>query len=465
MAEKPKQPCSFEEYTSFQAFLRAYEPPATDPSYHKTVSRIASAFNKSLAANGYAHLKTVPFFTAVTVHDNSRHLLCPLEVVQKCHEYYLTSDPETKEDEEKEAKVDKDKEIKVKKNALELCAQKLEERKEKKRLEKDQKRLEKELKEKLRKEALLQIDTESIFKIVPLKEADWKEVAPLAASKYHKLHGHFRRLEAINNVLNNGSPLLQAMKKAIESGKIKRLLAFDVEAFEHNQKFLLELGAAVYEIPQDSASAAPTIEPFHFVMKENLKKKNGKFCANNRDNYSFGKSKFLPTNQVFTWLLGQMKKPGTGIIGHNVAADLRYLEQAKNFKETGARFPVPCDTPFHQKYFKGLSIFDTQAIFREVHLRPHEEKLEKLLIHYGIPHDYLHNAGNDAYFTLMTALKLVDLPFQPFSPKTSEKRKSVSDKNVAEPPFLEGESPEERLIPKTTKRSKSESSRASKESV
>lgn len=460
MEEKPKQPSSFEEYTSFQAFLCAYEPRSTDPSYHKTVSRIASAFNRSLAANGYAHLKTVPFFTAISVHDNSRHLLCPLIIVQKCQEFYLTSDPEPKEDEEKEAKT-KEKETKAK-NPLETLNR--EDRKEKKRLEKEQKRLEKELKEKKQKEALLQIDKESIFKIIPLKQEEWTAVAPLAASKYHKLHGHFRRLEAINNVISNGSPLLQAMKKAIESGKIKRLLAFDVEAFEHNQKFLLELGAAVYEIPQDSASAPPTIEPFHFVMKENVKKKNGKFCANNRDNYSFGKSKFLPTNQVFSWLLGQMKKPGTGIIGHNVSADLRYLEQAKNFKETGARFPVPCDTPFHQKYFKGLSIFDTQAIFREVHLRPHEEKLEKLLIHYGIPHNYLHNAGNDAYFTLMTALKLVDLPFQPFSPKSSETRNSSQD-DVAESPFLKEESPEERLSPKPCKRSKSESKRASKESV
>jgi DNA polymerase III epsilon subunit-like protein len=249
---------------------------------------------------------------------------------------------------------------------------------------------------------------------LPLEQEDWKDVTPLTAAKYHKLHGHFRRLEGMNNVLQNGSPLLKSMKKAIESGKIKRLLAFDVEAFEHDQKFLLELGAAVYEI-SPNCSTIPSVDSFHFVMKENVKKKNGKFCANNRDNYSFGTSKFLPTNEVFNWLRSQLKKPGTGIIGHNIAADLRYLEQAKNFKNTGARFPVPCDTPFNQRYFKGLPIFDTQAIFREVHLRPHEEKLEKLLMHYGIPHEYLHNAGNDAYFTMMTALKLVGLPFKEFT--------------------------------------------------
>jgi DNA polymerase III epsilon subunit-like protein len=107
-----------------------------------------------------------------------------------------------------------------------------------------------------------------------------------------------------------------------------------------------------------------------------------------------------------------MRTPNTAIIGHNLPADLKYLVEARFQKE---------NVKFTHKWFKNRPTFDTQAIFKELHLRPHQEKLEKILAFYGIPHMHMHNAGNDAYYTLLTALKLADLTFLP--PASDNKRK------------------------------------------
>ncbi len=235
-------------------------------------------------------------------------------------------------------------------------------------------------------------------KAAQLVDLNLEDCERITVSKLPKLIGHHRRLEAINNVIMNGSPLLKSLKRSIDSGKVRRLLAFDVEAFEFDHRRLLELGAALYIV--SSSSDPPNIQTWHFVMHENERKQNGKYCANNRDNYMFGKTQVKRISEVFEWLMTEMSQPHTAIVGHNLQADLRYLCQAIG----------STTVKFNHGWLRGRQHFDTQAIFKEVYLRPHEEKLEKLLRHFGIEHGYLHNAGNDAYYTLITALKLADLP-------------------------------------------------------
>jgi len=242
-----------------------------------------------------------------------------------------------------------------------------------------------------------------------VKAEDFDGLSYLPVSKFAKVMGHVRRVQAENRVLLGGSPLLQALKSDVTSGRITRLLAFDVEAYEHDQRMLLELGAAIYTLPTSEGST-PTLEVYHFIMEEHAKRKNGHFCECNRDNYSFGASQHWPLTRVLNWLHRQMLQDGTALLGHNLPADLKYLNEARMQAKTGKA--TGGFAQFSSKaWLASRPAHDTQAIFREVHLRPHDEKLEKLLTYYGIPAKYLHNAGNDAYYTMVIALRMADMPF------------------------------------------------------
>lgn len=381
------------ELKGCRSLTKAFRPLLSESSKDPLINKenISGCFSRAYQLLGYDSLKTVPIFCATHGADQHRELFCPAKVVERFLEGVLEELGKMKE-----------KNKKLQKKLTDLTTD----------------------------------------KILTDQDEQWKDVGRISCSKFIKLLGHHRRLEAINEVIRNGSPLLKAMKKAIEGGKVRRLLAFDVEAFEHDQRVLLELGAAIYEIPAAAAlytleaglesgevtphlesgqvtppvacCLPPTISVSHFVIKEHLKKKNGRFCANNRENFSFGKSQHKSLAEVFAWLRREMSQPGTGLIGHNLEADLKYLVSAKPTSSA--------KTKFSHEWFKGRPTFDTQAIFKEVHLRPQPDKLSAILTHYGIHHDFMHNAGNDAFFTLLAALRMAGLPYvhPPAQPATKE---------------------------------------------
>lgn len=380
---------SLEAYASLVHFLKRYGEQAgkdSRPSLHV-------ALDLALRRAKYNELKAVPLYTAVQVEGNWRDILCPRRLLESWYTAIHQPRPPTSPSDAEDDASDHDK----------SPAQRKAE-KERKALEKEELRI------RLEKEALEKYN----ISIPGLADSDYTALEQLPVSKWQKLVGHIRRIEAMNAVLREGSPLLHAFTKVIESGKVRRLLAFDVEAYEHDQRSLLELGVAIYEIPETKEAMLadpPTISITHYIMEEHKRKKNGRYCANNKDNFSFGKSHYVPTARALSLLLEEMRTPNTAIIGHNLPADLKYLVEARFDKES---------VKFTHKWFKNRPTFDTQAIFKEVYLRPHQEKLEKILAFYGIPHVHMHNAGNDAYYTLLTALKLADLKFTP--PPSDNKR-------------------------------------------
>jgi DNA polymerase III epsilon subunit-like protein len=200
---------------------------------------------------------------------------------------------------------------------------------------------------------------------------------------------------------------LKELKTALGTS-VTRLVAFDIEAFEFNSRALLELGAAVFEMNLPSDPMVPAITAYHFIMTENKNKKNGRFCENNRGNFCFGKSKTMPTDKVLQWLRHQISQPGTAIVGHNLASDLKFLREARVHGG-------------HKGLDKVLSSvaasFDTQHIFQQVMMFDSPSKLGFILDHYGVSHDYLHNAGNDAYYTMVGLLKIASVPFVEQTPK------------------------------------------------
>ena len=70
------------------------------------------------------------------------------------------------------------------------------------------------------------------------------------------------------------------------------LVALDVEAFERNQKLILEIGLALFSLP------ARQFECRHLIIAENSGCRNGRFVADNRDHFLFGTSEVVKQREA-----------------------------------------------------------------------------------------------------------------------------------------------------------------------
>lgn len=199
----------------------------------------------------------------------------------------------------------------------------------------------------------------------------------------------------------------------------KTFVSLDIEQFERNTSIVTEIGISVYLPPQpldgngqsqstnNPIPIIPDIRASHLIVKEHNRHRNGRFVEDNRYNFSFGKSVFLSQsgcvsliNQVLKQSMGSQKDLDDSVklkeremnlvlVGHNVKGDISAL------KAIGVEFP------------KNHQILDTQHIWR--HTRKEGPcSLENLLKIFRVPYQFLHNAGNDAYLTLVILLKLCD---------------------------------------------------------
>lgn len=166
-------------------------------------------------------------------------------------------------------------------------------------------------------------------------------------------------------------------------------MSIDVEAYERNKNKVTEIGISVF---QDSNAISPSITNVHLLIKENIHLRNGTFVLDNKSRFVGGPSyvmtlqesqKFL--NQVVQTYL--VEKNGV-LVGHGVENDLRWLRNLQ------------------VDFADDIPTVDTLKLF---HIsRNSGGALTKMLKAFRIPHAYLHNAGNDAYYTLLLAFALCD---------------------------------------------------------
>lgn len=167
------------------------------------------------------------------------------------------------------------------------------------------------------------------------------------------------------------------------------LMSIDVEAYEHNPSKITEIGVSLY---QHSSSILPSVINIHLLIKENIGLRNGRYVIDNKSRFVGGPSYVLTMEEsqkflnkvVHSYLVDQKGV----LVGHGVDSDLRWLRKLK--------IDVASD----------ISTVDTLKLF---HLsKSSGGSLKQALRTLRIPHAYLHNAGNDAYYTLLLAFALCD---------------------------------------------------------
>lgn len=170
------------------------------------------------------------------------------------------------------------------------------------------------------------------------------------------------------------------------------LVAIDVEAWEQNPNKITEIGLAVYDPRDQWTLVVPRIRTAHILVKENKSMNNGRYVPDNKMRFNGGVSYEMLSTELRGWLsdvLAYYLNKCTGVlVGHNVGGDIQWL----------ARHGV--------MEVRDIETVDTEKVH---HLsRPTGGLLRGLLRTVEIPHLNLHNAANDAYYTLLAAMAYLD---------------------------------------------------------
>ena len=235
-------------------------------------------------------------------------------------------------------------------------------------------------------------------------------------------------------------------------------VCIDLEAYEHDHRKITEVGIAILDTrkltaPKTSITGsliAPgdggvvwnnSIQASHLRVSENFNLVNKSFITGCPENFNFGTTSVLPQARIKTYLkhvltTGELppsnktastrattpSKPRRIIlVGHNLSADLSYLRT----------LDIPGRT------LDNLSMVDNNVdTQRLASSKKHPIALSRLLMALDMPHEHLHNAGNDATYTLqaMVAMTVLDwLSADQVSRKVAAYREKVASGEIVAP--------------------------------
>lgn len=177
------------------------------------------------------------------------------------------------------------------------------------------------------------------------------------------------------------------------------LFSIDIEAWEINNQTVTEIGISIYDPRRNgSFNLVPNFTKLHIRILENMHRVNGKYVVDHALNF-VGEPTLILSMQDSVILIQSLfdyffKSPNddgleTYLVGHGLPGDIKWLSSI------GINFPP--------KY----ATLDTLEILKITHGK-HNLSLGNALRKLDLPHVFLHNAGNDAYYTLLLCLKLLD---------------------------------------------------------
>lgn len=169
----------------------------------------------------------------------------------------------------------------------------------------------------------------------------------------------------------------------------KPFVAIDCEAYEHGHHNITEIGIAILK-PQ--STTVPQIDATHIIIKEHLHKRNSKYVPDNKDQFLHGTSYIVKEKDAIGILREVLDKyivnQNGVLVGHSISSEIKY------FKSLGIELPLT------------IQLLDTLKLHKIG--RSNGGSLGGCLKLLGLPCSYLHNAGNDAYYTLLVLLSYCD---------------------------------------------------------
>lgn len=198
------------------------------------------------------------------------------------------------------------------------------------------------------------------------------------------------------------------------------LISLDMEVHELAQNKVTEVGVSVFDPTNQALLMTPHIKTFHLITKEYSAMRNRRFVPDNKFRFNGKTAYVLPLKQQSQFLekffQHAFNEHGAALVGHHVKGDIKWMRS----------LGVSIDPE---------NIIDTEEIYS--FSRQYNRSLRDVLHKLGILHANLHNAANDAYYTLLAAFGLLD-PAQrqrllldqysnknPYDGKTKKERDSI----------------------------------------
>jgi DNA polymerase III epsilon subunit-like protein len=185
-----------------------------------------------------------------------------------------------------------------------------------------------------------------------------------------------------------------ARARSLAASRSKVFIAIDVEWDETNPSAILEIGIAVLDLrkgrlhPDRFPPNTWSIRPRHFIISENREVHNGKYARSNKFGFKFGKSYHCKEQKavqvlqdLFDWYMGEVV-----LVGHCMTQDLQRLQ----VMGVALREEMVIDTGSLERAFSGRVNEQRRSL---------GDICEDLDIKYFAARK-LHNAGNDAFFTM-----------------------------------------------------------------
>ena len=187
-------------------------------------------------------------------------------------------------------------------------------------------------------------------------------------------------------------------------------ISVDVEAFEFNQRLITEIGISTLDtvdilgvLPEAKGNNwAAKMRSRHFRIREHSHRLNKVHVEGCPDQFHFGQSEWIHERDVVSTLQecfnpsppslsnypNRIRK--VVLVAHDVAADIKYLTEL-GFNVT--RMISDC--------------IDTSDLYKAAQRDARQSALSTLLLRYSIAARHLHNAGNDANYTLRVMIAIV----------------------------------------------------------
>ncbi|KAI9023482.1 hypothetical protein CLU79DRAFT_748659 [Phycomyces nitens] len=208
--------------------------------------------------------------------------------------------------------------------------------------------------------------------------------------------------------LNKGLDRLRDAKKELElahrliGSRQHIFVSLDIEAYEEDHSILLEIGWSIYDGKTDMYLDQ------HYLVSTYRHLTNGKYVDDQKMRFQFGTSVWCTLKQALEELRKDLdwaveRDGGFVLVGHGLESDIKYLAMQK-FKWPGHREDVD-----NVRQSAAVAILNTDTMYgASIDNVNNPPSLGATLGKLGIDTWCLHNAGNDAHYTLVLFMSLID---------------------------------------------------------
>ncbi|KAI8887975.1 hypothetical protein K501DRAFT_211100 [Backusella circina FSU 941] len=192
------------------------------------------------------------------------------------------------------------------------------------------------------------------------------------------------------------------LAKKIIADKKYVLVSIDIEAYEVDHSILLEVGWSLYD------SRTEKFMDQHYLVDNYRHLTNGKFVEDCKMKFMFGTSVWCSLQQVLIELRKDLdwtveRDGGFVLVGHGLDSDITYLRKQKFM------WPAPYgEETLDINSSAMIAQLNTDTIYGstigDLHNPPSLGRTLSLL---GVDTWHLHNAGNDAHYTMLLLMLLL----------------------------------------------------------